>query len=147
MEKKQELENQIRDLSGQLKSLTQQSSDTKELEELVHAFLADFPVIAEHQDFHGEASGYADSAHIFFGVLNSILSKYVERREKEDLVKDIISWIDNLYNQSTTSESVRNLLAVEFFEQADGSDVYADYLKSHLSGKIAEDFEGHSIAK
>jgi hypothetical protein len=68
---KKELEAQIESLSERVKALSPDSVESSVLlGKIVEGFLHDFPSIAEHENYHGEALGYIDSAYTFFGVLH-----------------------------------------------------------------------------
>lgn len=150
--KKKELEKQVQNLSAELETLAPNTAgkEKKEinLQNIVSIFLTKFPQIADHPDYHGEAQTYTDSAYIFFGVLNTILCDYYLGQQKEiELTKEIIYWMNDLYNSSKVDDEVRNMFAIEFFEKSDESDQYRNLLSEQLTDRAKKELEDHTVAR
>jgi hypothetical protein len=149
MATKKELEGQIEDLSKKITELTGRKEQTSNregeitLDNVVTHFLKEFPQVADNTEYAGEASEYADIAYTFFGVLNTILLENVEKKRELQSVYQIVRWVDTLYNNPALDTDVKNLFAIEFFEKADESKEYSDFLSANLTGITKEDLETH----
>jgi len=150
--KKKELEKKVQDLSKQLDSLAPIDKDREKkeinLDNIVPIFLENFPKIGKHPDYHGEARRYADSAYIFFGVLNTILCDYYLEQKKElELTEKIITWINQMHNNPKVDDDVKNMFAIEFFEKSDGSNTYKDFLLKHFTDQAKLELRRHIYIK
>ncbi|OGZ46025.1 MAG: hypothetical protein A2756_04475 [Candidatus Ryanbacteria bacterium RIFCSPHIGHO2_01_FULL_48_27] len=109
---------------------------------IVKKFLELFPQFTREPSFGNE--DYSEIPYVFFGSVNTTLSTYVEQKENLALATAVIHWMDEIYNTPETDDYIRDMCAIEFFECADGSKEYAQFLLDLLTGRANIDFRRHN---
>jgi hypothetical protein len=91
---------------------------------LVIAFLKEFPELAEHPHIKGD--DFKDTPYSFFGVINLILNSAIE--EDGPLAERIANWLNNVLNDENLHNYIEEMLWIEFFEGSEVNEPYRNFL-------------------